>query len=83
MKNGKTKDYIVGFTDLGNTDEFSTETMEWRIGRADVLEYEGDLLCPPGTRTKTTTVKKTIRGRYDDSDSDSDYWNWFLFPLIL
>ena len=47
VKEGKTKDYIVGFTDLGNTDNFSTEMLEWRIARSDVIEYSGDLLQPP------------------------------------
>lgn len=35
----KTKDYIVGFTDLGNRDDFSTEMMEWRIAQSGALEY--------------------------------------------
>ncbi|XP_045622410.1 thioredoxin domain-containing protein 9 [Procambarus clarkii] len=79
VKNGKTKDYIVGFTDLGNTDEFSTEVLEWRIGRTDVIEYNGDLMCPPvssGPGMKMNVQKKkTIRGgrRGDSDDSDSDY----------
>lgn len=76
VKKGKTRDYIVGFSDLGNTDEFSTETLEWRIGRSDVLEYQGDLLCPPGAPRNKMDIrnkKKTIRGgRRGDSDSDSD-----------
>lgn len=37
--NGKTKDYVVGFTDLGNTDEFSTEMLEWRLGCGGVISY--------------------------------------------
>lgn len=74
---GKTKDYVVGFTDLGNTDEFSTEMLEWRLGCADVISYSGNLMEPPtGTKkvgTKFTKVeKKTIRGRGYDSDSDSE-----------
>ncbi|XP_057709460.1 thioredoxin domain-containing protein 9 isoform X2 [Corythoichthys intestinalis] len=36
---GKSKDYVVGFRDLGNTDEFSTEMLEWRLGCADVINY--------------------------------------------
>lgn len=36
---GKSKDYVVGFGDLGNTDEFSTEMLEWRLGCADVINY--------------------------------------------
>lgn len=73
---GKTKDYVVGFTDLGNTDEFSTEMLEWRLGCADVISYSGNLMEPP-TDTKravtkfTKVEKKTIRGRGYDSDSDS------------
>lgn len=37
ITNSKTKDYIVGFTDLGNCDDFSTEMMEWRIG--EIIEW--------------------------------------------
>lgn len=74
---GKTKDYVVGFTDLGNTDEFSTEMLEWRLGCADVINYSGNLMEPPTATqrpgTKFTKVdKKTIRGRGYDSDSEDD-----------
>ncbi|AWP13345.1 putative thioredoxin domain-containing protein 9 [Scophthalmus maximus] len=73
---GKTKDYVVGFTDLGNTDEFPTEMLEWRLGCADVINYSGNLMEPPTVKqrsgTKFTKVeKKTIRGKAYDSDSDS------------
>lgn len=27
----KTVDYIRGFNDLGDTDEFKTQTLEWRL----------------------------------------------------
>ncbi|XP_075056258.1 thioredoxin domain-containing protein 9 [Mixophyes fleayi] len=76
VKDGKTKDYVVGFTDLGNTDEFTTETLEWRLGCADVIKYSGNLMDPPfqsqknsGTKFKKLE-KKTIRGKTYDSDSD-------------
>ncbi|KAL6101041.1 txndc9 [Pungitius sinensis] len=76
LLDGKTKDYVVGFSDLGNTDEFPTEMLEWRLGCADVINYSGNLMEPPtmGQRsgTKFTKVeKKTIRGGTYDSDSDS------------
>ncbi|XP_037646467.1 thioredoxin domain-containing protein 9 [Sebastes umbrosus] len=76
LLDGKTKDYVVGFTDLGNTDEFTTEMLEWRLGCADVINYSGNLMDrPTGTQrsgTKFTKVeKKTIRGGALDSDSDS------------
>jgi len=81
VKDGKTKDFIVGFEDLGNCDDFSNEMMEWRLGVSDVIEYKGDLLNPPtkdGSKSKQTVIPKgkgkTIKcGRFNDSDSeDSD-----------
>ena len=37
IKESKTSGYIVGFTDLGNTDDFSTEMLEWRIAQVQEL----------------------------------------------
>ncbi|XP_031783676.1 thioredoxin domain-containing protein 9 [Nasonia vitripennis] len=70
----KTKDYIVGFTDLGNCDDFSTEMLEWRIAHSGAINYNGDLLNPPDVTKmqKKPVSKKTIRGA-DSDDSDSDY----------
>lgn len=39
IKDSKTKDYIVGFTDLGNRDDFSTDMLEWRIAQSGAIEY--------------------------------------------
>ncbi|XP_052004525.1 thioredoxin domain-containing protein 9-like [Xyrauchen texanus] len=77
VKDGKTKDFVVGFTDLGNTDEFPTEMLEWRLGCLDIINYSGNLLEPPATGQKqgskfTKVEKKTIRGKGYDSDSDED-----------
>ena len=77
-KDGKTVDYIAGFDDLGGIDEFSTEMLEWRIARAGVIEYSGDLLNPPlpgdaGAKSVLAcTTKKTIRGGKDIDSDDSD-----------
>lgn len=77
IKDSKTKDYIVGFTDLGNRDDFSTEMMEWRIAQSGAIEYSGDLLTPPNDNKKKrqlyTPKSKTIRGGYDSDDSDIDF----------
>lgn len=71
----KTKDFVVGFTDLGNRDDFTTDMLEWRIARSGVIEYSGDLTVPPAEARKQRLLhaqaKKTIRGRAD-SDSDLD-----------
>ncbi|KAK9537876.1 hypothetical protein VZT92_005451 [Zoarces viviparus] len=76
LLDGKTKDYVVGFTDLGNTDEFPTEMLEWRLGCANVINYSGNLREPPTMEsrsgTKFTKVeKRTIKGGAYNSDSDS------------
>ncbi|XP_028172591.1 thioredoxin domain-containing protein 9 [Ostrinia nubilalis] len=72
VKDNKTKDFIVGFTELGNRDDFSTEMLEWRLARSEVIEYSGDVLTPPDQQKKKLHIqsKKTIRGGRDDSDSD-------------
>nr|XP_020759772.1 thioredoxin domain-containing protein 9 isoform X2 [Odocoileus virginianus texanus] len=78
VKDGKTQDFVVGFSDLGNTDDFTTETLEWRLGCADILNYSGNLMEPPFQSQKkfgtnfTKLEKKTIRGKKYDSDSDDD-----------
>lgn len=77
IKDSKTKDYVVGFTDLGNRDDFSTEMMEWRLAKSLAIKYDGDLLTPPDEKRKQkaflTQQKKTIRGGYDSDDSDIDF----------
>lgn len=81
-KDGKTVDYIVGFDDLGGTDEFPTAMLEWRLGRSDMISYQGDLLEPPvsgSQKTKSNKIfgksakAKTIR---DDGNTDSDDEDW-------
>lgn len=81
VKDTRTVDYIVGFTDLGNTDEFSTEMLEWRIATAECINYSGDLMTPPTAGSSKSKVsilapqqKKTIRGKDDDDSSDEDDW---------
>jgi len=73
------KDKIIGFTDLGNHDEFSTEILEWRLGKGGVIDYKGDLTSPPDDNEKKKTINlfgkkpKTIRnGNNDDDDDDDD-----------
>jgi len=79
-KEGKTVDYVAGFDDLGGVDDFSTDMLEWRIARAGVIDYSGDLLTPPtaGSASKPSilgrgTVKKTIRDGTGNDSSDDDY----------
>lgn len=69
---GKTKDYMRGFDDVGGTDDFSTEMLEWRLGLAKVINYKGDLNTPPDQRKKNASRgTRIIRGKQNE-DSDSD-----------
>lgn len=73
--NGKTKDYIVGFTQLGNRDDFSTEILEARIGQSGAIKYNDDPISSSDSSKKpwlSNILKpKTIKGRESD-DSDDD-----------
>jgi thioredoxin-like negative regulator of GroEL len=82
FKAGQTRDYIVGFTDLGNTDEFTTEMLEWRLAQSDIINYSGDLMTPPegkeGAKKKINIMggkkTKSVRGNTDYDSSDNDDW---------
>lgn len=75
IKDSKTKDFIVGFDDLGGTDEFPTEMLEWRLSISEMLDYSGE---KPKMKTKSQNKifgngkSKNIRSNDDDSDDD-DY----------
>jgi len=75
---GKIVDRIVGFTTLGNVDDFTTEMLEWRLAQSDVIEYKGDKSTPPeanaGPKKPFFSVqKKTIRGsNRNESDDDEE-----------
>lgn len=77
-KESQSIDFIVGFTELGGVDDFSTEVLEWRLAKGGIINYDGDLNYPPDSEESKQArgsfikhVKKNIRGRAgDDSDSD-------------
>jgi len=86
LRDGKTVDFIVGFTDLGNTDDFATVVLEWRIATQQIIEYDGDLMTrpengvPAPTKTKAMLAqsmrekKKNLRGPTDGYSSDENDW---------
>jgi len=76
---GTIVDRIVGFTTLGNTDSFSTEMLEWRLGIADGLDYKGDKNHPPESsnnepkKFQVKQAKKTVRsGGHSSSSSEEE-----------
>ena len=86
LRDGKVVDYIVGFSDLGNTDDFATVVLEWRIATQQIINYDGDLMTRPGSgvpaKSKTKEMlaqtlrdkKKNIRGPSDGYSSDENDW---------
>jgi len=82
LKDSKTRDYIVGFSDLGNHDEFSTEMLAWRIAQAGVINYSGDLMTPPDEQMKKKKTNfvgkktKAVKGKGQKADESSDEDDW-------
>ena len=76
--NSKTKDYIVGFDDLGGVDDFPTEMLEWRLGACEMIYFSGEKpslgKSKPQPRDKVfgyVSKRRGIQGNDDESD-DSD-----------
>lgn len=66
-------DKIVGFTQLGNCDDFSTEILEWRLAQNNILKYDGDLSVPPDmVENKSKGSNKKIRDGIFNRDDELD-----------
>lgn len=67
-------DKVVGFTSLGNRDDFTTEVLEWRLAQNQVIKYDGDLSVPPTHKEPkdTNNPKRSIRDGVFNNDSDDD-----------
>ncbi|PIL37081.1 hypothetical protein GSI_00773 [Ganoderma sinense ZZ0214-1] len=65
---------IIGFEDLGNSDEFETATLEWKLVNSGVVQKD-ESFGPTVTYGAKPIVRQHIRGRQtrdDDSDFDLD-----------
>ncbi|ESR36109.1 Thioredoxin domain-containing protein 9-like [Citrus sinensis] len=67
IKNAKVDDYVVGFDELGGTDEFSTEELEERLAKAQVIFLEGESSVKSGAETRRSVRQGT---NPDSSDSE-------------
>ncbi|MED6203533.1 hypothetical protein PIB30_000621 [Stylosanthes scabra] len=67
VKNAKVDDYVVGFDELGGTDEFSTEELEERLAKAQVIFFEGESSAMSSARTKRSVRQSSAA---DSSDSE-------------
>lgn len=69
IKNAKVDDYVVGFDELGGTDDFSTEILEERLAKAQVIFLEGESSLKPSNSTaKTRSVRQSTKSYNSDSE---------------
>ncbi|RCV30447.1 hypothetical protein SEVIR_6G103600v4 [Setaria viridis] len=71
VKNAKVEDYVVGFDELGGKDDFSTEDLEERLAKSQVifLDGEGSAFV---SKQAAAASKRSVRqsGTGDSSDSE-------------
>ncbi|KAG7010726.1 Thioredoxin domain-containing protein 9-like protein [Cucurbita argyrosperma subsp. argyrosperma] len=70
IKNAKVDDYVVGFDELGGTDEFSTEELEERLAKCQVIFYEGESSINASKSNAQTRRSVRQSTRSDSSDSE-------------
>ncbi|KAG9456092.1 hypothetical protein H6P81_000600 [Aristolochia fimbriata] len=66
IKKTKVEDYVVGFDQLGGTDEFSTEELEERLAKAEVIIFEGE------SSAHKVQPKRSVRLKESTNSSDSE-----------
>lgn len=71
IKNAKVDDYVVGFNELGGTDEFSTEELEERLAKSNIIVFEGES-STSRFKSKPSSNNRSIRQSRNGDDSDSD-----------
>ncbi|KAJ9523495.1 hypothetical protein QJQ45_007206 [Haematococcus lacustris] len=72
IKNEKVEDYIVGFQDFGNTDDFETDVLEQRLAKSEMLDYEWPAQRPKALAGPAKALRKGGVDR-TGSDEDSDF----------
>ncbi|KAG5548223.1 hypothetical protein RHGRI_013804 [Rhododendron griersonianum] len=66
IKNAKVDDYVVGFDELGGKDDFSTEILEERLAKAQVIFLDGESSLKPSNSTaKTRSVRQSTKYNSD------------------
>ncbi|TVU42170.1 hypothetical protein EJB05_08562, partial [Eragrostis curvula] len=70
VKNAKVEDYVVGFDELGGKDDFSTEDLEERLARSEIIFLDGEGPSNPSKHAAAT--KRSVRQSDTGNSSDSD-----------
>ncbi|XP_058069995.1 thioredoxin domain-containing protein 9 homolog [Magnolia sinica] len=68
VKHAKVEDYVVGFDELGGTDEFATGELEERLAKSQVIIFEGESSM---NQSKAPT-KRSVRQSETANSSDSE-----------
>ncbi|KAG6509187.1 hypothetical protein ZIOFF_034578 [Zingiber officinale] len=69
VKNAKVEDYVVGFDELGGTDDFSTEELEERLAKSQVIVFDGEA---PSYLAKSSKTKRNVCQSETADSSDSE-----------
>ncbi|KAL7206416.1 hypothetical protein ACSBR2_019185 [Camellia fascicularis] len=69
IKNAKVDNYVVGFDELGGTDEFSTEELEERLAKAQVIIFEGESSL---NQSKSSAKMKSVWQSTNSNSPDSE-----------
>ncbi|KAI4367586.1 hypothetical protein MLD38_023308 [Melastoma candidum] len=70
IKNAKVDDYVVGFDQLGGTDEFSTEELEERLAKSKIIIFEGESSL--GSSKHGGQTRRSVRQSSTADSDDSD-----------
>lgn len=78
VKDGKTEHSIIGLDELGGSEDFSQEMLEWKIGSFGVIDYDGPQpeFDAKGKKKYNITTgfgkQKSIQGSSHNYGSESD-----------
>ncbi|KMZ71878.1 putative Thioredoxin domain-containing protein [Zostera marina] len=72
IKNAKVDDYILGFDELGGKDDFSTEELEERLAKSQVVILDGEPSLIKSESSSNKTNRSVRQSKINNSDSDSD-----------
>lgn len=69
IKNEKVEDYVVGFDDMGGTDDFETDLLAERLAKGEMIDYSAPTWVG---LNKKADPKKIRKGGFQKTDSDED-----------
>mmetsp|Transcript_31194 Transcript_31194/g.79528 ORF Transcript_31194/g.79528 Transcript_31194/m.79528 type:complete len:212 (-) Transcript_31194:958-1593(-) len=72
VRGEKVEDYVVGFTELGNTDDFDTELLEQRLAKSEMIDYDWPAARPKALAGPGKALRKGGKTTASDEDSDFD-----------